>query len=166
VRLTLENRDPHTYLLERHPVGILVLCFLLLFYIVVFHVPIFFRGIFPFFGAFLFEMEGILAIDISILCLAFLLWGVVRRRVWAWWGSALYFGLLAFSTLLTLAKSSYSDILTAMRFPPTEMQALQGLPFQGIHFAVLIGIPLLLTLGTILLSRRHFGDRLEGAMGS
>jgi hypothetical protein len=30
------------------------------------------------------------------------------------------------------------------------------LPIQGYHFAVMVGIPLLLTLGVIVLARRHF----------
>jgi hypothetical protein len=40
---------------------------------------------------------------------------------------------------------------------------LQGLPFQGFHFAAFIGVPLLVTLGVIILSKRHFGadDRVS-----
>jgi hypothetical protein len=37
------------------------------------------------------------------------------------------------------------------------MEALDGLPFQGFHFAVFFGVPLLLTLGLILFSKRYFG---------
>jgi hypothetical protein len=161
VRLTFESQDPGSHWIEQRPLPILVLCFLLLFYIIVLHILIFFRGIFPFFGKLLFEMDGILAIDISLLFLVWLLWGVARQRLWAWWGTAIYFGLLAVSSILTLAKSSYSDILSRLSFPPTEVEALDGLPFQGVHFAVLVGIPLILTLGAILLSKRHFGSIIE-----
>ena len=161
VRLTLEARDPGSHWIDRRPVPVLVLCFLLLFYIIVLHILIFFRGIFPLFGDFLFEMDGILAIDVSVLLLLGLLWGVARQRLWAWWGAAIYFALLAVSSILTLAKSSYSDILSRLSFPPTEMEALDGLPFEGVHYAVLVGIPLLLTLGAILLSKRHFGSTAE-----
>jgi hypothetical protein len=166
VRLTFEGRDPEPHWIEQRPLPVLVLCFLLLFYIVVLHILIFFRGIFPFFGEFLFELEGILAIDFSILCLVWLLWGLARQRVWAWWGALAFFSLLTFSSILTFAKSSYSDILSKLSFPPTEMEALDGLPFQGVHFAVLVGVPLLLTLGAIVLSRRHFGGRLQVAVTS
>jgi hypothetical protein len=63
---------------------------------------------------------------------------------------------MTLSSFLTLLKSSYSDILSKMQFPPTEMEFLGGLPVQGYHFAILVGIPLLLTLGVIVLAKRHF----------
>jgi hypothetical protein len=156
-RLTFETRDPKSYWTERLPLPILVLCSLFVFYAVALHIPIFFHGIFPLFGILLFGSSGILLIDVSILCLVLLTWGTLRLRAWAWWGSLAYFGLMAFSSILTLARSSFSDILTRMNFPPTEMEALQGLPFQGVHFAAFIGVPLLVTLGVIILSKRHFG---------
>ncbi len=157
IRLTFETRDPKSHWIEKTPILILVLCSLYLFYIIVLHIPILFNGIFPLFGVFLFDIQGILLLDIAIACLIGLTWGTLRLRVWAWWGSLTYFGLLTFSSILTLSRSSLSDILSGMKFAPTEMRALQGLPFQGFHFAILIGIPLLLTLGVILLSKRYFG---------
>jgi hypothetical protein len=162
-RLTFETRDPRSYWTERRPLPILVLCSLFLFYAVALHIPIFFHGIFPLFGVLLFGSGGILLIDVSILCLVLLTWGTLRLRAWAWWGSLAYFGLMAFSSILTLARSSLSDILAGMNFPPTEMEALQGLPFQGVHFAAFIGVPLLVTLGVIVVSKRHFGadDRVS-----
>ncbi len=157
VRLTLENKDPKTYWIERRPIPILVVSFLLLFYVIVLHIPIFFNGIFPFFGIFLSGLGGILAITISILYLAFLIWGTLRAKIWAWWGALIYWSLMTFSSILTLLRSSYQDILALMKFPPREMEALGNVPAQGFHFAVLIGIPLLLTLGAIVVSRRCFG---------
>ncbi len=44
-----------------------------------------------------------------------------------------------------------------LSFPPTEMEAFQGVPLQGIHFVPLIGLPLLLTMGVIIHSKRHLG---------
>jgi hypothetical protein len=44
-----------------------------------------------------------------------------------------------------------------MRFPPTELEFLDGLPFQGFHFALFIAIPLFLTLGLIVFSKQYFG---------
>jgi hypothetical protein len=157
VRLTFEAQDPTSYPIERRPMPILVLCALHLFYLVALHVPILFRGIFPLFGVFLFDLSGIFLLDVSIALLACLAWGTWRLRSWAWWGSLVYYGVMTSSAVLTLFKSDYAHILSRMRFPPTEMKALQGLPFQGWHFAPLIGLPLAITLGVIALSRRHFG---------
>ena len=157
VRLTFEARDPKSYWIERLPMPTLVLCSLYLFYLIVLHVPILFSGIFPLFGVFLFDLQGITLLDISIMALVCLIWGTLGRKTWAWWGSLVYWGLMTFSVILSFSRASYLDILSRMRFPPTEMEALDGLPFQGFHFALFFGIPLLITLGVIVLSKRHFG---------
>ena len=73
-------------------------------------------------------------------------------------GGLTYFGLMAFSWILTFLRSSYLDILAAMRFPPTEMDMLDGVPLQGYHLAVFFGMPLLATLGVIILSKRHLRE--------
>ena len=157
VRLTFEAKDPRSGWIERLPVPVLRLAALELFYTVVLHIPILFNGIFPLFGTWALGLQGILLLDASIACLALLTWGVLRQRTWAWWGSLIYFGLMISSAIVTLSTSSYADILSILSFPPTEVAFLDGLPFQGFHFAVLIGIPLLLTLGVIVLARPHFG---------
>ncbi len=156
VRLTLESRDPDPSWLERRPLPILVLCVLFLFYIIVWHILILFRGIFPLYGSWLVNLEGIVAITVAILSLLWLTWGLFRLRTWAWWGSLVYLSWMATAWLLTLSMSSYAHILSLLDFPPTEMQALRGLPFQGVHFALLVGIPLILTLGVLVRSKRHF----------
>jgi len=43
-----------------------------------------------------------------------------------------------------------------MKFAPREMEALGGMPLHGTHFAVVVGIPLLVTLGLVVYSRRYF----------
>jgi hypothetical protein len=159
VRMTFETRDPKPLGIERLPIPILALGFLCLFYAIVLHVPIFFNGIFPFFGTFLHGLEGIVALDVAIMCLLCLAWGVLGLRRWAWWGSAACFGLLAFSSMVTFSASSLADILAMMVFAPTEMEALQGVPIQGFHLAVFFGLPLLATLGLVVFSRRYFSGR-------
>lgn len=157
VQRTFGARDPNSYWTERMPVPILVLCFLYLFYAVVLHVPIFFNGIFPLFGTFLFGLEGIVLLDLSILCLVGLVWGTARQRLWAWWGAVAYFSLLTLSTILAFATTRYADILAEMKFAPMEMEIFQGVPLQGFHFTAFFGLPLVLTLAAILFSKRHFG---------
>ena len=153
---TLEDHDPGSYWTERLPLPILVLSFLYLFYAVVLHVPIFFRGIFPVFGTFFFDLEGFALLVASILWLGLLLWGTLRQRAWAWWGATLYFLLLTVSTLLTFATTTYADLLARMQFPPTEVEILDGVPLQGFHLALFFGLPLVLTLVAILRSRGCF----------
>jgi hypothetical protein len=156
VRLTFETGDPKSYWTEKLPLPVLVLCFLQAFYAVALHIPILFRGVFPLFGVLLSDLAGILVSDVLIMGLILLIWGTLRQRVWAWWGSLAFFCALAVSTIWTLSGASLSDILALMNFPPTETKALQNLPFQGYHFAAFLGLPLLLSLAVVAFSRRDF----------
>jgi len=156
VRQTFEAKDANSYWIERLPMPVLVLTVLFIFYVVVLHVPIFFNGIFPLFGIWLSDIQGILVLDISIVSLVCLICGTLRQRAWAWWSSVGYFGLLTLSSVVTLMQSSFSEMLSLMRFPATEMELLEGVSLQGDHFAPFIGIPLVITLGVIILSKRHF----------
>jgi hypothetical protein len=165
VRLTFETRDPKPSWIDELPQPVLVLGALLLFFIVVLHIPIFFNGIFPFFGLLLVDLAGIFMIDVSIFCLAGLTWGLLKLKPWAWWGALVYLSLLTVSLILTFSRYSLSDILARMRFPPTEMEILQGLPFHGFHLALLLGMPLLIALGLLLFSKRHFSRPLSNPSG-
>jgi len=156
VKLTFETRDTNSYWIEAVPLPVLVLGSLFLLYAIALHILIFFNGIIPLFGFWLFGLQGILLIDILIMCLVGLIWGTLRLRTWAWWGSLAYFGLMTLSSILTLSRSSLLDILSAMNLPKMEMEILQRMPLHGLHFAPLIGIPLLATLGIIVYSRRYF----------
>jgi hypothetical protein len=158
VRLTFEAKDERTYWTERVPIPVLALCFLYAFYILALHVPILLNGIVPFFGSFLWGLQGILVLTLLILSLVVLLVGTAGRRTWAWWGALSLFGLAAISLMATLVPSSYADILGVMDFPAREIEFLGGIPAQGTHFVLVLGIPLFLTLGALFVSKRHFGN--------
>ena len=160
-RLTFETQDPRSYGIEQFPLQILVLCSLYLFYIIVLHVLILFNGLFPLFGSFQTGLQGIILLDISIVCQLCLLWGTLTRRIWAWWGALLFFGLATISALLTFSQASYADILSVLEFPAREIEFLDRVPIQGAHLAVVIGIPLLINLGVVILSRQHFAETAQ-----
>jgi hypothetical protein len=156
VQQTLLARDPSAYWTERLPLPVLVLSFLYLFYAVVLHVPIFFRGLFPLFGTFVTGMNGFVLLTASILWLGCLIWGTLQQRAWAWWGALVYFVLLTTSTISSFALARYADLLALMQFPPTEVEILDGIPLQGFHLALFFGLPLVLTLVAILRAKPHF----------
>lgn len=163
VQLTFESRDPKAYWTERLPMPVLVVSGLFIFYALLLHVPILFNGMFPLFGTWLTGLQGIVALTIAILVLLFITWGFVRQKAWAWWGSLIYFIALPVSAVATLARSSYLELLALMRFPPFEVEILQGIPLQGIHLVAFFGLPLILTLGAILVSKRCFGGERQAA---
>ena len=156
VRLTFESRDPESYWIEALPLPVLVLGSLFALCAIALHILIFFNGIIPFLGLWLNGLQGILLIDILIMSLVGLIWGTFRLKTWAWYGSLVYFALMTLSSILTLSRSSFLDILSAMNLPEFERELMQGVPLQGFHFAVLIGVPLLITLGLIVYSKRYF----------
>ncbi|MBN1640211.1 MAG: hypothetical protein JXA09_03160 [Anaerolineae bacterium] len=165
VTATLARTDPRSYWVERLPMPVLVLCLLYAFYILAMHAPMFLGGVVPVFGALISGLEGIAVLDLAIVTLGWLLWGMARLKRWAWWGSLAYFVLLA-TSVATLARYPLSDLLAAMRLPPTELQALGGLPLHGVHLALLIGVPLLATLGLLVRARRCFARSPDASPGA
>ncbi|NLM10957.1 MAG: hypothetical protein GX213_09365 [Clostridiaceae bacterium] len=95
-------------------------------------------------------------LDITILCPSFLVWGLLRLQLWAWWGTVFALGILALSTITTFVNSSYLTILGNMKFPPKEILFLRNIPIQGYHLAVLIGIPLITTWILTIISKKQF----------
>jgi len=156
VKKIFESKGSYSSWIENYPIPILVLTCLYVLYLIAFHILIFFNCIFPVFGVFLYDFTGIVLITISIMILLILLLGTLRQKVWAWLGSLIYFSLLSISTIFTFIRSKYLDILSNMKFDPTEVEALDGIPAQGWHFAVFFGMPLLLTLGLLVHSRLYF----------
>jgi hypothetical protein len=157
VRGTFEAHDQRSGALEARPLAILVICLLDLFFLIALHVPLLYRGLFPVFGKLLGGLEGIYLIDVAVLVLGLLLWGTWKQRMWAWWGSAVYYAVLAATWLVTFARTPYTDLLAWLQFAPTEMEALSGIPLQGYEAGVFVSLPLLACLGVILAFRRHFG---------
>jgi hypothetical protein len=154
---TFEERDPAPSWVEQVPVPLLVLAALGLLGLIVLHVALLFNGIFPLFGRFVYGMDGLVLLDAAILCLAALVWGVLKRQVWAWWGGLIYSVVMTVSTLWSLAATRYAELLAGLDFPARELEILDGLPFEGTHFAALAGVPLLATLVLLVRSKRHFG---------
>lgn len=156
VRLTFENKDPESHWIERLPLPVLVVCSVFVLTIAVLHVLILFNGVFPLFHVLVFGLQGIIMLDLSILVLMGLIWGLLALRRWAWWGALVYWGFLTFSSLAALSRYSLADLLAQMKFAPLEVEALDGIPIHGTHLAVLAGIPLLVTLGLLAYSGRYF----------
>jgi hypothetical protein len=163
IRKTLENTPNRSVWVENLPVPILVQVSLYLFLFIVLHILIFFNGIFPLFGTFLSGFQGIIAIDISIAAIAVLIWGTLNLQAWSWWSSVILMGLFSLSTAVTFARYSFTDLLSVLAFPPAEVQFLQGIPAKGYHFAILTGIPLVLTWLLVLFSRRYFRSRIDNS---
>jgi len=160
LRVTFQRETTSSTWIDRTPVPVLVLVILFLFYSVFLHIPLLFNGLFPLFGSWLSQLPGIAALDVAISVLLFLTWATASRLRWAWWADILYFALLTSSALITLLRSTFSQLLILARFPEYELQILSNMPIQAVHIAAFVGIPILATLAAILISRPHFTESL------
>ena len=158
VHAVLSELDPEPGWSGRLPVRLWTLCLLFAFWAVVLHLGILLRGAFPVFGELWMDLRGILCIDAAWLLLVGLIWGVWQRRKWAWWGGLQYFTLATVSTVWTLARWDWLDLLAQLQFAPTEVEALDGIPAAGWHLAAFVGLPLVGTLAAILFARGCFDE--------
>jgi hypothetical protein len=156
VRRTFEAKDSKIHGIDEIPQPVLVLAALFIFFTAIMHLLILFNGIYPAFGVFLYGLPGIVMIDITIVCLMCLTWGILRRRTWAWWGATILWGLFTLSLIVTWLNTGYPQLLLGLAFPAREMEMLEGIPLQGFHLAVFTGIPCLITWILAVSSRRYF----------
>lgn len=161
VRRAFQRQDPreNPSWVQRLPMPVLVLAILLAFYAVVLHFPILFNGLFPVFGTWLTGLPGIIALTVAIALTVVLVWGVLKRRRWAWWTSLATTVVMGATVVVTFSVTSYAELLALARFPPRELEFLDGVPLRGYHLAVFFGLPLLGTLGVIIAARRHFREQ-------
>jgi hypothetical protein len=162
VQAAVDSRDDRLNWVDRTPLPVLVSATLLILFAMALHIPILFNGAFPLFGQVLYELEGILALDTCILALVLLIWGLLAGKEWAWWGTAVFLGLMALSSTITFLATSPQELLANMRFADLEMDALQNVPLRGYHLAFLVSLPLYVAFVPLALSRPH----LKGAAGA
>jgi hypothetical protein len=153
---TLAARDPQPHWLEGVPVPLLVLALLYLVFALFLHVGILLNGVFPVFGRFVYGLPGAAWLDGTIWALVILAWGTLRRGWWAWWGGLALLSALAVSTVWTFWRTTYPQLLSGLALPPAELEILDGIPAQGWHLALFLGLPLLATLGLLLAARRSW----------
>ena len=70
-------------------------------------------------------------------------------------------GALMVSAISTLVLSSYLDLLALAEFPLAELEFLQGVPAQGYHFALLVGLPMVVTWLVLAFSKRELTSPFE-----
>lgn len=157
VRLVFEEHDSNRYWTERYPLPLLALLLLFVIGIIVMHIAIFFQSMFPIFGQIMLGRQSVYIISLCILIMGILIYGTVRLKIWAWWSSLVYISLLTISSVMSFARHSFYDIIIVMKLPAYEMGFLDKLIFlHDYHLVGLFAIPLLITLGLVIYSKRYF----------
>ncbi|MFC1477592.1 hypothetical protein ACFL6L_03890 [candidate division KSB1 bacterium] len=153
VRSIFSRHDTRTYWLNTVPIPVLVLVLLLLFYVLIFHALIFFQCIFPFFGRFMTGFPGLIPIVFSIVFLLLVIYGILNRRIWAWYVLLAYFVLLAISLIVTFYRKNLADLLQLLQLPSEEAEILQNVTIPDIYAVLFCLLPLVFTIGLIIYTR-------------
>jgi hypothetical protein len=139
---------------------------LLLFVAITLHFPLLFGGFFPLFGQAVLGLPGVLMLDLSIITAVVLTWGVAQGYYWSWWSAIVFLSLLTASSVVTFLNTPPPEILAMMPFAALEIEALSGIPVQGYHLALSVGMIPAATLVVVAVARRGFaaGSRSTNAV--
>jgi hypothetical protein len=140
------------------PLRVRVATSLIVLLAVVLHFPLLLGGLFPLFGVMISGLHGVLLIDMSIVTIAALAWGVARRYRWAWWGAVVLLGLLTGSSTVTFLANPPHEIIELVPLAPREIEAVSAIPMQGYQLACFVGIVPAATLIATVVARREFAD--------
>jgi len=157
MRDTLGRCDPRPHWLDERSAPALGLAIIYAVGIVVLHLLILLHGNVPLFGTWVTGLTGITLLDLAIWALAALIWGTLRREAWAWWGGLVYVASIAVSSVLTLARTEWLELLALLELPASELAMLDGIPLRGGHLATMVGLPLALLLVQIVVARQSLG---------
>ena len=124
-------------------------------FIILLHVDIFFNGMFPVFGRFIFLRKGIAVISAVILCLAVFSYGYALGKKWGFWGLLSTYALLLVSCVTTFARYSVHEILMLLKYSPYELREYQQVisMIKRVNFTALVASLLLVALAVLLLGR-------------
>lgn len=149
--------DPRRYWTEKTPLPLLMLFTLLVGTILVWHLAMFFQAIFPWFGQVRLGRPSAYRVDFAILILGGLLVGLIKRKLWAWRGTAVYFILLTISTITAFTQHTLAAIVAMLDLPAYELDFFANLVvLHDYRLAALFGPPLLLIVGLLIYSKRYF----------
>lgn len=126
-------------------------------WILALHLAIFFQVALPLFGNMMFGRQAIYIIAFLIVTLLILVYGMIRLKLWAWWGALAYFSVLGVSVTMTFMKYSFSQIVSMMKLPEYEIEFLAKLVvLQNYRLIGFVAIPFFLTWGLLVYSRKYF----------
>jgi hypothetical protein len=127
-------------------------------YILIFHIMIFYEGLFPLFGTFLTGIKGIVAYSLSVLLMILLIYGLVKREFWSWIISICFFSLFALSSLITILNYRYTEIIELLDFPKLENDIFLKLPLKSFYLLMPAAYIFLITILIIIMVKKFFNQ--------
>ena len=143
--------------LSKIPSTILLVTMLNILFIILLHISIFFKGIFPVFGEFRFHREGVPLISGAIFCLSIIAYLYYRKHIWALRGLVAYYSLMLVSVVMTFGKYSISDIIRLLDYPQYEYDNVISVfsVFENFNLTLFLASVIIITIWAILSSRKE-----------
>ena len=156
VKKLFRNRNYSDVVIRNIPIKAYLLLLVYTLYVMIFHIMLFYKGIFPFFGTFLTNFKGLLCYDLCILLSFLLIYGLLKRQYWSWILSITFFILMSISTITTFINYQYVSIIELLDFPKVENDIFMKLPLKSSYILIaIIGI-LLLTIILIIKTKNYY----------
>ncbi len=156
VKELFKNINYSNAIIRNIPMNGYLLLLVYILYILIFHVMLFYKGIFPFFGKFLIDFKGLLLYDLCILLMFLLIYGLLKRKYWTWILSIIFFVLMSISTFMTLINYQYINIIELLDFPKLENDIFAKLPLKSSYILMAIVGILLLTIILIIKAKKYY----------
>jgi hypothetical protein len=141
------------------PVRSYLVLLVLSLFILLFHILIFYQGIFPMFGKFLTGLSGITIYGLLILIMILLIYGIINKVYISWIVSIVLFSILIVSSIITILSYKYSEIIELLKFPKLENDIFVKFPLKSIYLLIPILYILTASLIIIIRSKKYFNKQ-------
>jgi len=156
VKELFKNRNHSDTGIRNIPMNGYLLLLVYILYIMIFHIMLFYKGIFPFFGILLIDFKGLLLYDLSILLMFLFIYGLLKRKYWTWILSITFFILMSISTITTLINYQYINMIELLDFPKVENDIFMKLPLKSSYILMAIVGIFLLTIILIIKTKNYY----------
>lgn len=157
VRSIFSEPERPAYWIEQFPFPLLAVLLFELITIIILHIAMFFQAAFPLFGVLMLGRQSAYIIAACVVIVVVLIYGTVRLRPWAWWGSVLFYSLLGISSVMTFARFTLYELAMMLNPPAYEVALIDSISIvHDFRLVSLIFIPLLLVSSLVITSRGYF----------
>lgn len=128
-------------------------------FILLFHILIFYQGIFPMFGQFLTGLSGITIYGFLILITILLIYGLLKKVHISWIVSIVLFSTLIVSSTITILGYKYTEIIELLKLPKLENDIFLKFPLKSIYLLIPVLYILTTSLIIIIRSKKYFNKQ-------
>jgi len=125
-------------------------------YILLFHIMIFYNGLFPLFGKFLTGHSGIFVYGFLIILMTLFIYGLFKRIHISCIISVVFFGLLLISATITILNYDFISIIELMNLPKLEHDIFVKLPLKSFYLLLPVSYILISSLIIVIRTGNYY----------